>query len=558
MNKEYFLGIDVGTGSARAGLFDKKGAMISSASHSIKIWKPEKDFVQQSSENIWQAVCATVKKALEKADVDPEHVRGIGFDATCSLVLLDEENHPVSVYPDGVDEQNIIVWMDHRAKEEAKEINQKGHEVLKYVGGIISPEMQTPKLLWLKRNMPLTWGKTARFFDLPDFLVYRSTGDETRSACTTTCKWTYLCHENSKTDDSIGRWEDSYFNEIGLADLVREEYKRIGQKVRPVGKAAGNGLTENAAIELGLKTGTPVSISIIDAHAGGIGLLGMSSDSKKKKRDAFEEKIALIGGTSSCHMAVQPLPAFIKGIWGPYYSAMLPGYWLNEGGQSATGALIDHIIFTSHLGDNLNKRAADENRTVYDILNERIVKMQEDQNLDDPGLLTKNLHVLPYFHGNRSPRANPSLAGSICGLSLSSTIDDLALIYLATIQAIACGTRHIIETLNEKGYSIQKIMATGGGTKNEIFLKSHADICGCEIILPQEKEAVLLGSAILGSVASGIYSDIFEAMEKMSRIGDIIQPKEGVLKMYHNLKYEVFHKMYRDERSYYKIMQDGL
>lgn len=61
----------------------------------------------------------------------------------------------------------------------------------------------------------------------------------------------------------------------------------------------------------------------------------------------FNTRLALIGGTSSCHMAVSKNARFIDGIWGAYYSAMIPGYWLNEGGQSATGALIDHMI-TSH------------------------------------------------------------------------------------------------------------------------------------------------------------------------------------------------------------------
>ena len=57
-------------------------------------------------------------------------------------------------------------------------------------------------------------------------------------------------------------------------------------------------------------------------------------------------RVALIGGTSSCHMAVSPEPRFVPGVWGPYFSAMVPGWWLNEGGQSATGALLDHVVGT--------------------------------------------------------------------------------------------------------------------------------------------------------------------------------------------------------------------
>lgn len=558
MTNPYFIGIDVGTGSARAGIFDAQGRMAAQASEPIKMWKPKADFVQQSSDDIWAACCISVKRAMKKSGIKPDEIQGIGFDATCSLVVLNEKDQPVTVSPGGESKQNIIVWMDHRANKEADEINQTGHDVLNYVGGVISPEMQTPKLLWLKRHMPETWQKAAKFFDLPDFLVYKATGVDVRSACTTTCKWTYLCHEESTGEDSIGRWDDSFFKEIGLGDLVDEEYRRIGTKIRPVGEAAGAGLTPAAAKDLDLKAGIPVGVSMIDAHAGGLGLLGMNPDGDSFGEVQFDTRIALIGGTSSCHMAVSQEPIFINGVWGPYYSAMLPGYWLNEGGQSATGALIDHIIFSSpHSGDLINK-AKDQNTSIYDLLNERLTHLAQIRNLEHVSMLTKELHILPYFHGNRSPRANPSLKGTMTGLTLSSTLDDLAIHYLATIQAIAYGTRHIIETMNQNGYSIKKIMATGGGTKNEIFLQEHADICGCQIVLPREKEAVLLGSAVLGAVASGKYSTIFHAMQKMNQPGKIIEPNRGPISRYHNSKYRVFHKMYEDNRSYYKLMYDEL
>src|SRR6185436_17596648 len=101
---------------------------------------------------------------------------GLGFDATCSLVLLDEHDRPVSVSQTGADAQNVIVWMDHRATAQAERINATRHEVLKYVASVISPEMEMPKLLWLKEHLPEAFRRAARFLDLPDFLSYRATG----------------------------------------------------------------------------------------------------------------------------------------------------------------------------------------------------------------------------------------------------------------------------------------------------------------------------------------------------------------------------------------------
>lgn len=80
----------------------------------------------------------------------------------------------------GETEQNVILWMDHRAIAEAGLINNVKSDVLKYVGGSISPEMQMPKLMWLKTNLPDTWKKAYHFMDLPDFLTWRATGSHSR------------------------------------------------------------------------------------------------------------------------------------------------------------------------------------------------------------------------------------------------------------------------------------------------------------------------------------------------------------------------------------------
>lgn len=320
-----------------------------------------------------------------------------------------------------------------------------------------------------------------------------------------------------------------------------------------MGEAVGSGLTIKSAEELGLKPGTPVGVAIIDAHAGGLGLLGMAEGESN-----FDTQIALIGGTSSCHMAVSENPRFIDGVWGPYYSAMIPGLWLNEGGQSATGALIDHVIFSSSHAKGLKEEAEKKGSTVYELLNNRLKELANERDLEDIGLLTKDLHVFPCFHGNRSPRVDKSLRGGIVGLTLSNTVDDLAVLYLATIQAVAYGTRHIIEEMNKSGYAIDQISATGGETKNELFLNQHADICGCQIILPKESEAVLLGSAVLASVAAETYSSVKEAMSSMNHQEEVVKPKEKDLEIeYHNSKYRVFHKMYEDERSYNELIVES-
>lgn len=540
----YFIGVDVGTGSARAGVFDLNGHMVGQASRAIDLYRPKADFVEQSSDNIWQAVCNAVRDAVNQADINPIQVKGLGFDATCSLVVLDKKGKPLTVSPSGRTEQNIIVWMDHRAIAQAERINATKHRVLDFVGGIISPEMQTPKLLWLKQHMPTTWANAGYLFDLPDFLTWRATQDATRSLCSTVCKWTYLGHEQ--------RWDKSYFQQIGLEDVLEHDAAKIGSDVKMMGEPLGHGLTQRAASEMGLIAGTAVSVSIIDAHAGTLGTLGATGVSGEVAD--FNRRVALIGGTSTGHMAMSRTARFIGGVWGPYYSAILPEYWLNEGGQSATGALIDHVIQSHPCYPELLAQAKTQGQTIYEVLNAILRRMAgEPENI---AFLTQDIHMLPYFHGNRSPRANPTLTGILTGLKLSRTPEDMALHYLATIQAIALGTRHIIETMNHSGYSIDTIMASGGGTKNPIFVQEHANATGCAMLLPEESEAMLLGGAMMGTVAAGVFDTLPEAMSAMSRIGKTVTPQTNQIKSYYDRKYRVFHELYNDHMKYRRLMQE--
>lgn len=537
---EFVLGVDVGTGSVRAGIFDLKGKMYGSASVSIQLWYPAQDFVEQSSADIWRAVGKAIRSTLRESGIKKENVIGISYDATCSLVALDINNKPITVSPSGHNQQNIIVWMDHRAIDQVNRINGTGHPVLKYVGNRMSPEMEPPKLLWIKENLEKTWQNSAKFLDLTDFLTYQSTKVDVRSLCTTVCKWTYQGHE--------GKWDKSFFEQAGLIELL--EKGKIGKQVWNMGKYIG-GLTQEAAKDLGLTPGLAVGVGIIDAHAGGLGIIGMSKENPPTPEE-LETNLALIGGTSTCHLAVSREPIFIDGIWGPYYSAMIPGMWLTEGGQSATGALIDHIINTGSHFHTLKREMKRKNQSVYEVLNNIVGFIQKQEKKGSE--ITANIHVLDYFHGNRSPRADAEAKGMISGFTLDNSVEALARLYYATIQSIAYGTRHIIEEMNKKGYRISHIHACGGGTKNPLWLQEHADITGCDIVLPKEPEAVLLGTAMLAAVASGKFKTIQEAMSQMSSPGKVIKANTKT-REYHEKKYQVYQLMYKHQVEYGKIIQ---
>uniref|UniRef100_A0A8D0LAX7 Carbohydrate kinase FGGY C-terminal domain-containing protein n=1 Tax=Sphenodon punctatus TaxID=8508 RepID=A0A8D0LAX7_SPHPU len=210
------------------------------------------------------------------------------------------------------------MWMDHRAVSQAERINGTQHGVLNYVGGVMSVEMQPPKLMWIKENLRESClEKAGCFFDLPDFLSWKATGVTARSLCSLMCKWTYSSDKG---------WDDSFWNMIGLEDLVVDKYAKIGNG-RPWPTAGG--------LDCLSLMGFPCFRIFVKGVIG----TDVRGHNLPCENQPITSRFAVIGGTSSCHMGVSQDPIFVPGVWGPYYSAMVPGFWLNEGGQSATGKL---------------------------------------------------------------------------------------------------------------------------------------------------------------------------------------------------------------------------
>ena len=176
------------------------------------------------SSTVWNCISKACQDVLRDSGISNELVKGIGFDATCSLAVTNLAGSPMSVTPDSWStnpttpvERDIILWADHRAKKEANLINASGSSVLKYVGGTMSLEMELPKMLWLKNHMPKEVFEQSLFFDLPDWLTFKATGSMARSNCSLACKCSYV---PPGVEGSKG-WNAELFTKIGLGEFVR-------------------------------------------------------------------------------------------------------------------------------------------------------------------------------------------------------------------------------------------------------------------------------------------------------------------------------------------------
>lgn len=467
----YLLGIDVGSGSARCGVFDMGANLIGVGKHPIAQNRPAPEHVEQSSDDIWAAICIAVRGAVTDAGIDGAQVAALSYSATCSLVLLDQDQRPLAL-SEGETPWNIIMWMDHRAQEEAHRCNATGSPVLRNLGGAISVEMEIPKLMWVKRHRPDLWARLGYAGDLADFLCLKSTGTLERSVCTLGCKWTY--------DPDEGGWNHGFLKTVGLADLLARA--GLPTQATAIGSFVGT-LTDRAAADLGLTPSCKVGMGLIDAHAGALGTSGLADS-------GIENRLALIAGTSNCHIALTRARVEVPGVWGPYAGAVLDGWYALEGGQSATGAALDQILALFRAPEN----------DAHGVLGQAFLDgLNADRNY------AADLCVLPDFLGNRSPFADPGRKGAIHGLTLEDPATLLPKIYGATALGIAFGTRQIIEAMRTAGVPIHTIDLSGGHAKSELLVHLYADATECDVYLPACAEPVLLGAACAAAASDPAY-----------------------------------------------------
>jgi FGGY-family pentulose kinase len=509
MTEALLLAVDVGTLSARAGLFDATGALRGIAAAPFPLLRPAEGHAAYRMAEIWAAVEAAIRAVL--AEAPGERVRGLAFDATSSLVLERDGAPPLE---EGAD---VLCWADHRGEALTAEIEASGDRILDHMGGSVSPELHLPKLLWLRRHDPEAWSEITAARDLCDELARRATGLDRHSLCGLACKWPYLPGEPDP-------WRRALLDRLGLAALPG--LGSLAAPPLPVGALHGR-LTARAAARLGLPAGLAVAAGLIDAEAGTLGALGAGFAAR------MNEALALIGGTSTCFMAFAPEKRLIPGVWGPFRDAVFPGLWLHEAGQSLTGAALDAVLEQHPAGP---RRASADGHAAAAA---EILRLLD---AEGPGFAAQR-HIVPDWLGNRSPLGDGKVRALATGLGEERTRRSFLEAYYATARALALQARHITEHLNAHGYAIRRVALSGGHARNPLLLRLYRDALGVELALPRTREPVLLGTAMVAAVAAGLQPDLFAAMDAMDTGQEVLQPDPGWARA-HDIAYGIYRNLF--------------
>ena len=483
----YLIGIDGGTGSVRVGIFDREGTPLVFHGVEYDTRFPRSGWAEQDPDQWWSCLVQAVKGAMDKSGVSPEEIAGISSDTTsCTVVAMDENDRHM---------RPALLWMDVRAADQARRLQETGDSALKYNGyGAVSAEWMPSKSLWLKENEPDVFNGARHICEYQDWMTHKLTGEWTASISNTSIRWYY--------DRDTGGWPESLYEAVGLGDVLG----KFPQRVLNQGEVVG-GLRKEAADEMGLKEGTPVAEGGVDAFVAALGL-GVVEPGK----------LALITGSSHVMIGQAAEPHYGQGFFGSYTDAMVPGQYTVEGGQVSTGSIV--AWFKNQFAKRANEEAEKRGEDPYVILNE----MARDIPIGSDGLV-----VIDYFQGNRTPYTDPLARGMMWGLSLSHTE---AHMFRAILEGICYGTEHIFRTMREHGFQPGEAVVAGGPTKSELWMQMHADVSNIPVSFTREGEGAVLGSAMLAAVGAGVYPDIQTAAQNMVHTERTIEPNQEAHEAY--------------------------
>ena len=486
----YVIGVDGGTESIRAFVFDLDGRPLASVATPYKTDFPNPSWAEQNPEDWWHCMGQSVKGAVAKAGVSPADILSICVDTTCcSVVALDAAGKPL---------RPAMIWMDVRSAKEADDVAATKDQNLRVNGGgagPVSAEWMIPKSLWMKRHQPEIFARAEKVGEYQDYINLRLTGRWVGSLGNAAIRWHYQTQH--------GGVPRSLLAALDISELEGKWPETMLAPGAPIGP-----LTREAADHLGLPEGLMVVQGGADAFIGVIGL-GVTQPGE----------MALITGSSHLHIGVADKVVHKPGVWGTYMDAVYPGKPIIEGGQTSTGSVI--AWFKRHFAEH----------TSWEALNEGAAAIP-------PG--AEGLLVLDHFQGNRTPYTDALSRGAITGLTLKHTP---AHVFRAIIEGICLGTRLITDSFGE-AFTPKRIVLAGGASNSPLWLQIHADTIGAPIELTEVADAPALGCAILAAHGAGRYRSIEEGASAMVRSKTVIEPNAANTRFYESEMLPRYAKLY--------------
>ncbi len=496
----YLLGMDCGTTNIKAVIMDEEGHLVASASRPSRFIKTGTDGQEQDAKDWWENSKQIFKSMSEQAGEDVmKNIKGISISShTVTLLPLDKDGEPL---------RYAVTYQDNRSAGELHEIVDKMglDKFVSVVGGQPATAFLSNKILWLKKNEPEVFAKTAYLVQANGYINFKLTGNVTvdvDQGLRTQCM-----------DCNTLTWSKEIGDVIGVdLDILLPAPSNIDDIIGYV--------TEDAAKETGLAVGTPVLAGCCDAtasmYAAGLSKLGEAAES------SGTTSLVFVGSAvkSPVDVPVVTRPCAIDGM--PY---------VFDAPIQTSGAAIKWYIDT--FAEEERAYAEEHGVNIYTYLNELALESK-------PG--SDGLIFFPYLLGERAPLWNDHARGMFIGLGMNTKRSDLI---RAVFEGTAYALRHVIETVKADGGKADILRICGGGAKSRTWAMIKASVLNMPVYLLDESAGdVPVGDVLIAGAKTGVFPSLTEAVEKIVKVKEIVEPVAEWVDAYDKM-YSFYINMYK-------------
>lgn len=490
---DYFIGLDVGTGSIKSVLIDAHLNIKAKYEYPLKIYFPQPGWAEQDPDEWWLAVCESVRNLVKLAKVNKRNIKALSIGAQFLGVLpVDRNGNPL---------MKCIIWMDNRAEEEADKIIEEFsvEELLDHVGGLPSGKDALPKILWLKDKRPEIYNKTHKILDVKDYLIFKMTGNYITDYGCASARGTFDMN-NKKYSEKISSTLDIPIN---LFPEMKGSLEIVGT------------LTDDASEDLELEKDTVVINGTGDIMATSVGTGAVDIGD-----------IHLYIGTSAWITVIHDERMMDADHGMGTIMFLDPNTWIFVAEMENAGNNY------KWMADNIYSKFVGKEKTPYELMEEALKNTVPGSN---------KLIFLPWMYGERAPIPDIYLRGAFINLSIKHTLEDMV---RAVVEGIGYNLRWIREVIEEDFNREYKIIpAAGGFFRSQTVTQIIADVIGRGILPVKHKlEAVAKGAAIIAMVGYGEYNNLKEAT-KYILYDKISDPNPSNAETYEYL-YEIFKELY--------------
>jgi len=479
----YIAAIDAGTGSGRCVVFDLEGSQVSFAtrewSHATIPNAPGSQVFD--TETNWRLICQSIREALDRGKIKPEHVRAVSATSMREgMVLYDAQGKEIWACPN----------VDSRARSEVGQLVKKGFaRKIYFTGGDWLSITSPPRFLWIRKHQPEVYKKTDHMTMIGDWILYKLSGRYVTDPS--------LGSSSDLFDLSKRTWSDK---NIDLCGLRREIFPEVYEAGTLIGE-----VTSKAETETSLKAGTPVVAGGADTQ---LGLVGIGA--------VRPYKTTTIGGSFWQQTIVTSKPVIDPKCRLRTLCHSVPDLWMTEGIGFYCGLTMRW--FRDAFCEQEKELAKREGVDPYYLLEKQANEVPPGSNGVIP-IFSDIMNAKRWMHAAASflqfNVEQPHLSGK---KECFRAIEESA-------AYVSYGHLKILESITRN--RPKEIVFCGGASKGFLWPQIVADVFGLTVKVPVVKEATALGASICAGVGAGLYTNIPDTAEKLVKWERTFEPNDN-------------------------------